>query len=125
MTDFERNMKRYVKNQDSLMQAIQRLEVQMSQLANPQNERQNGTLPSQPTMNPRNSQQARLAEDQSLNQCNDVHTLRSGKKVDNQVSTPSKPIHHNHTQASTSSSPSPSKSDKSEIDKSTSRCTSL
>ena len=59
----------------------------MSHLANPQNERQNGTLPSQPIMNPRNSQQAHLVEHQSLNQYNVVHTLRSGKKVDNQVST--------------------------------------
>ena len=49
------------------MQIIQRLEVQMSQLATPQNERQKGTLPSQPIMNPRNSQQAHLTEDQSLN----------------------------------------------------------
>ena len=65
------------------MQTIQRLEVQMSQLATPQNERQKGTLPSQPITNPRNSQQAHLAEKQSLNQCNVVHTLRSGKKVDN------------------------------------------
>ena len=58
----------------------------MSQLANSQNERQKGTLPSQPIMNPMNSQQAHLIEDQSLNQCNAVHTLRSRKKVDNQVS---------------------------------------
>ena len=77
MTDFERNMKRYMKNQDSLMQIIQKLEVQMSQLANLQNERQKGTLPSQPIMNSKNSQQAHLAEYQSLNQCNVVHTLRS------------------------------------------------
>jgi len=83
MTDFERNMNRYMKNQDSLMQTIQRLEVQMSQSDNPQNERKKGTL-SQPIMNPRNSQQAHLAEDQSLNQCNAIHTLRSRKKVDNQ-----------------------------------------
>ena len=55
----------------------------MSQLANSQNERLNGTLPSQPVTNPRNSQQVHLAEDQSLNQCNVVHTLRSGKNVDN------------------------------------------
>ena len=91
----------------------------MSQLATPQNERQKGTLPSQLIMNPRNSQQAHLAEDQSLNQCN--ATLRPGKKIDNQVSTPSNPIQHNHTQASTSSSPNPSKSDESETDKSTSQ----
>jgi len=107
------------------MQIIQRIEVQMSQLSNPQNESQKGTLPSQPIMNPKNSQQAHLDEDQSLNQCNVVHTLRSGKKVDNQVSAPSNPIQSNHTQASTSSSPNPSKSDESKIDMSTSRCTSL
>ena len=80
MTDFERNMKRYKKNQDSLMQTIQRLEVQMSQLATPQNERQKGTFPSQPITNPRNTQHAHLAEDQSLNQCNTVDALRSGKE---------------------------------------------
>ena len=67
MTDFERNMERYMKNKDSLMQTIQRLEGQMSQLANLQNERPKGNLPCQPNMNPRNSQQAHLAEDQSLN----------------------------------------------------------
>jgi len=72
-------------------------------------------------MNLRNSQQAHLAEDQSLNQCNVVHTLRSGKKVDNQLSTPPNPSEHNHTLASTSSSPNPSKSNESETDKSTSQ----
>ena len=51
----------------------------MSQLANPQNERLNSTLPIQPVMNPRNSQQAHLAEDQPLSQCNIVYTLRSEK----------------------------------------------
>ena len=75
MTDFERNMERYMKNQDSLMQTIQKLEVQMSQLATPQNERQKGTLPTQPIMNPKNSQQAYLVEDPSLNQCNVVCLL--------------------------------------------------
>ena len=89
----------------------------MSQLVNPQNERQKGTLSGQPVMNPRNSQQAHLAEDQSLNQCNVVHTLRSGKKVDNQVSTPYNPIQHNHNQASTSSNLNPSKSNEPETNK--------
>ena len=92
-------------DQDSLMQTIQRPEGQMSKLANLQYERQKGILPSQPIMNPKNSQQAHFAKDQSLNQCNAVHTLRSGKKVDNQVSTPPNPSQHNHTPASTSSSP--------------------
>ena len=93
----------------------------MCQLDNPQNERQKGTLPSQPVINLRNSQQAHLAEVQSLNQCNVVHTLRSGKKVDNQVLKSSNPIQHNHTQASNSSSPNSFKSDESEKDKSTSQ----
>ena len=52
--------------QNSHTQAIMRLEVQMSQLTNSQNERLKGTLPSQPIMNRRNSQQAHLVEDQSL-----------------------------------------------------------
>ena len=39
-----------------------------------------------------------MAEEDPMNQCNVVHTLRSGKKVDNQVSMPSNPIQYNHTQ---------------------------
>ena len=42
-------------------------------------------------------------------------------KVNNQVSTPSNFIQHNHTQASTSSSPNPSRSDESKKDKSISQ----
>ena len=103
------------------MQTIQRLEIQISQLANPQNERLKGTFPSQPVTNPKNSQQAHLAEDQPLIQYNVVYILRSGKKVYNQVSTPTNSIQYNHTQASTSSSPNPSKSDEFETDKSTSQ----
>ena len=47
--------------------------------------------------------------------------MRSRKRVDNQVSTPTNPIQHNHNQASTSSNPNPSNSDESEKDKSTSQ----
>ena len=75
-------------------------------------------MPSQPLTNLINSSQTNVAQDQQLNQCNMVHTLRSGKQVDNQVSMPSNPLHHNLTQASTSSSFTPSNSDKSEKDKS-------
>jgi len=57
----------------------------MSQLANSKSERPKGTLPSQPLVNTRNSTQVHLAEDQQFNQCNVVHTLRSGKKKLNQV----------------------------------------
>ena len=69
----------------------------MSQLTNSQNERLKGSLPSQPVTNPKNSYQAHLAEDQQLNQCNVVHILRSEKKVDDQVATPSNLIQHNYT----------------------------
>jgi len=67
---------------------------------------------------PENSTQAHLAEDQQLNQCNMVDTLKSGKKFDNQQSIPSTPIQHNPIQASTCFSSIPSNSDKSEKDKS-------
>ena len=71
----------------------------MSQLANSQSERPKGTFPSQPLTIRRNSYQAHVVEDQQLNQCNVIHTLRSSKKVDNQVSIPPNPIHYNQTQA--------------------------
>ena len=47
-----------------------------------------------------NSNQAHLAQEDHMNQCNFIHTLRSGKQVDNQLSTPS-----SLKQASTSPSP--------------------
>ena len=56
-----------------------------------------------------------------MNQCNDVYTLRLGKKVDNQVPMPSIPIQHNHMQVSTSFSFNRSKSDESKEDKSASQ----
>ena len=46
--------------------------------------------------------------------------MKSGKKVNNQVSTPTNLTQHNHTQAFTSSSPNSFKSDKSKKEKSTS-----
>jgi len=122
-------MKTLIKSQTSFMpsmaqllsnhtQAISRLEVQISQLASSLSERLKETLPSQPLTNTRNSSQAHGAQDQQINQCNIVHTLRSGKQVDNQVSMPSTPIQHNPTQALTSSSSTSFNSDKSEKDKS-------
>jgi len=81
--------------QNNHTQAITSLEVQMSQLVDSQSERAKGTLPSQPLTNRRNSNQAHLAKDQQINQCNVVHTLHSCKQVDNQVSMLPDPIHHN------------------------------
>jgi len=53
--------------------------------------RPQGTLPSQAVTNPRNSSQAHMAQEATMNQCNEAHTLRSGKQVDNQVSMPPDP----------------------------------
>ena len=111
MTSFMQNTGELLSNNS---QAIFGLEVQMSQLASSPSKRPKGTLPNQPLMNPKTSSQAHLAKDQQLNQCNVVHTLRSGKQVDNQVSMPPNPIQHNPTQASASSSSTHSNSDKSE-----------
>jgi len=106
-------------------QAITQLEVQMSQLASSLSERSKGILPCQPLTNPKKFNQAHVAQDSQINQCNVVHTLRSGKQVDNQVSMPSQPIQHKTTQVSTSSSSTCSTSKKPEKDNHSNRCTSL
>ena len=80
----ERKVDTLVKSHDTLAQVLTRIEIQLNQ-----QERQRGTLPSQPLPNPRNPRLANEAQDP--NQCNLVHTLRSGKQVDNQVSMPLDP----------------------------------
>ena len=55
----------------------------MSQLASFLSEKPEGTLLSEPIINPRNSSQAHLAQEDHINQCNLIHTLQSGKQVDN------------------------------------------
>jgi len=76
----------------------------MSQLASYLCKRPKGTLPSQPLVNPKNSNQAYEVQDSQVNQCNAVHTLRSWKKVDNQVCKPNSPIQIAPSPASTSTS---------------------
>ena len=85
-------------------QAILRLEMQMSQLPNSLSERPKSTLPSQPLVNPENFNQAYEVQDPQINQCNVVHTLRSVKKVDNQVYQQKNPSHIDPALASTSAS---------------------
>jgi len=79
-TDFEKILASFIQNTG---QAISRLEVQMSQLASPLSERPKRTLPCQPVANPRDSNQAHLAQEDQMNQYNLIHTLRSGKQIDN------------------------------------------
>ena len=62
-------------------QAISRLEVQMSQLAGSLSEKPKGTLPSQPITNPRNSSQAFVAQEDTMNQCNAVHCGQENKLI--------------------------------------------
>jgi len=87
----------------------------MSQLASSLSKRPKGTLPSQPLANPKSSSQAYEVQDPQINQYNSGHTLKSGKKVDNQVSKPTNPFQTDPTLASTSASPTqsaPNESDK-------------
>ena len=89
-------------------------------MANSLNERQKGTLPSQPLPNPKNPFPIHEAEDIGPKQCNTVHILRSKKQVDNQVFShpaPNKPVSSSpviipqtQNDPSSSSQPSTSKS---------------
>ena len=63
----------------------------MRQLTSSISERSKRTLPNQLVTNPRNSSQAYVAQEDAMNQCNVVHTLRLGKQVNNQVSMLSDP----------------------------------
>ena len=78
------------KTQASMMnhqhQDMNKLQVQIGQLANSLNERQKGMLPSQPVPNPKNHFPLHEVEDMGPSQCNTIHILRSGKQVDNKVS---------------------------------------
>jgi len=89
MSDLERMIEILSKTQASIMnnhhQATNRLKVQIGQLANSLNERQKGTLPSQPLPNPKNPFPIHEAEDIGPKKCNTTHILRSEKQVDNQV----------------------------------------
>jgi len=109
----EESMEAFMKSQIAFMQnqgqtlnnhsqAISRLEIQMSQLASSLSKRPKGTLPSQPLVNLKTSNQAYEIQDLSINQCNVVHTLRSGKKVDKQVYQQKSLGHPDPTPASTS-----------------------
>ena len=117
LSKFDESMEAFLETQTAFMQnqgqmlnnhahVISRLEVQISQLANSLSKRPKGTLPSQLLVNPKNFNQAYEVQDSQINLYNVVHTLRSGKKVDNQVYQPKCPIQIDPTHASTSSSSS-------------------
>ena len=110
MEAFMKSQTAFIQNQGQTLnnhsQAISRLKMQMSQLVSSLNERPKGTLLSQPLVNPKNSNQAYENQDPSINQCNVVHTLQSGKKVDIQVHQQKNPTHIDPASTSASSSQS-------------------
>ena len=69
---------------NSNTQAIARLETQLGQLAATVSEREKGKFPSQPVANPKDTG----SSSNNPAQLNAIHTLRSGKQIDNQVRMP-------------------------------------
>jgi len=128
ISKLEESIEAFIKSQAAFMhnqgqtlnnhsQAISRLKIQMSQLASSLSKSPKGTLPRQSLVNPKTSNQAYEIQDPSINQCNVVHTLRSGKKVDNQLYQQKSLVHPDPTPASTSSSSSQSTPQTSDEDK--------
>jgi hypothetical protein len=68
---------------NSHSQSIAKLETQMGQMANTLNRREEGKLPSQPVINPKELYM--IDEESSHQHVQSITTLRSGKVVDNQV----------------------------------------
>ena len=66
-------------------QAISKLEIQMGQLANHLGERDKGKLPSQPVNNPKTCP---IENSSNQEHAHAIVTLRSRKRVDNQVAEP-------------------------------------
>ena len=88
LNTMEKNVNSFMQSTNQLLQsnqqAIQQLTLQMSKMSSQMGERERGTFPSQPEINPRDAR----ANPSSHAQINVIHTLRSGKKVDNQVVMP-------------------------------------
>ena len=91
LSKLEESIEAFIKSQATFMQnqgqmlnnhsqAVSSLEMQMSQLASSLSERPKGTLPSQPLINPKNSNQAYEIQDPLINQCDGVHTLLSARR---------------------------------------------
>ena len=63
LSNMERKVNNLVKSQETLAQVMSRIEMQLSQQANPISEKPNGTLASQILPNPRNPRQANETQD--------------------------------------------------------------
>ena len=88
LNTMEKNFNSYMQSTNQMLQsnqqAIQQLTLQMTKMSSQMCERERGTFPSQPEINPRDTR----ASSSIHAQINAIHTLRSGKEVDNQVVMP-------------------------------------
>ncbi|XP_034218971.1 LOW QUALITY PROTEIN: uncharacterized protein LOC117630344 [Prunus dulcis] len=71
---FKKFMGQQMQTNQNLQNAVNKLEVQVGQIASSMNTRASGTFPSQTEVNPRHQEHAKA-----------IHILRSGKQVDNKV----------------------------------------
>ncbi|CAL8988283.1 unnamed protein product [Prunus brigantina] len=71
---FKKFMGQQMQTNQNLQNAVNKLEVQVGQIASSLSNRASGTFPSQTEVNPRHYEQVKA-----------VHILRSGKQVDNKV----------------------------------------
>ncbi|CAL8988205.1 unnamed protein product [Prunus brigantina] len=71
---FKKFMGQQMQTNQNLQNAVNKLEVQVGQIASSMSNRASGTFPSQTEVNPRHQEHAKA-----------VHILRSGKQVDNKV----------------------------------------
>jgi len=77
-----------IRLEKQIIEVNDKLEKVMNLILNNSNN-EKGKLPSQPEVNPRyDSRRVHFCEDQNINPFNSITTLRSGKKVDNQVGNP-------------------------------------
>ena len=98
MSQLEKSLTSLAINLNSNMQSIAKLENCMSQMAKQLTESEKGKFPSQHVVNPNISQSDPL----SSAQLNAIHTLRSGREVDNRVEMPTNnkfvpPSTHDHS----------------------------
>ena len=85
-TQFQQDTQRNLQATQSTLQAIDKLEMQMGQLATSLSEREKGKFPSQPIANPRG--QSDIGASSHHEQAKAITTLRSGKTIDNHVDDP-------------------------------------
>ena len=92
----EQNNKTWEQTKKANMQAIAKMEVQLGQLATSMGRREPGQFPSHTVPNPKgagilkNQYEVGSSSGKNQREVNMIHTLRSGREVDNRVQKPMK-----------------------------------